>query len=288
MKVYLINDTSSCHAGSVKVMENLRKYITDGGHKIIAEAKVSSSINKEHIDNCDLVVVNGEGTLHHNARWAIKILDAMAYAQTKGKMVYLLNALYESMNDKFLEVIKRCDRICAREIYSLYNLGDPINSNLDIHPDFCALNIKDAKPIGGINGGIYKTQTHHAAIYKNCLTPLKYPNCSIGHKTSFDGYVETYKKMDVVVTGQHHAVYAAFLADTPVVPTFGNSHKIESFLSWMKYPVMVCSDHNQVKEEIKKTQDGVYDEAWKESQKLFKYTVDKLDKYLKNIFSLNV
>ena len=284
MKICLINDTSSCHAGSRKVMENLRHYMKD--HEIVAtiNVNVGGVINREHIDACDLVVVNAEGSIHHNAPWGIAILEALDYAQGSGKKTYLLYALYEKMHSKFDYIIGKCDVVMAREPWS-WNILKEINSGAELHPDFCVLNPIEIEP-PSVMSGIAKTQTHHAAIYKGCFTNLKYPILSVGHQWSFDQYVSYYKNLDILLTGQHHAVYACMLAGTPFVPTFGNSHKIESFLEWFGLPMMVCASPEQVKTEIKNIQDGKYDQKFKQARTKFYAHIEALDVRLKVIFDV--
>lgn len=285
MKICLINDTTSCHAGSRKVMDNIRSYLT--AHEIIytVPVVVDGSIDRKLIDECDLVVVNAEGSIHHNSPWGIIILRVLEYAQQKGKKTYLLNALYEKMHSRFDHIISKCDVVMARELYSAQALRQ-LNRDTELFPDFCVLNPKEVEGIKGINGGIYKTQTHHAAVYRNCFQNLNYDTCSIGSKYSFDQYVATYKKMDILLTGQHHAVYAAVLAGTPFIPTFGNSHKIESFLDWMDIPVMVCATPDQVKREIRMRESGIYSRELAKAQTKLVVLANELDTRLKEIFNV--
>lgn len=280
MKICLINDTTSCHAGSSKVMDNIRSYLT--AHEIIYTVPV---IDRKFIDECDLVVVNAEGSIHHNSPWGITILRVLAYAQLKGKKTYLLNALYEKMDSRFNHIIAGCDVVMARELYSAQVLTQ-LNPNTELFPDFCVLNPVVVDGIRGINGGIYKTQTHHAAVYRNCFQTLNYDNCSIGKKYSFDQYVATYKNIDILLTGQHHAVYAAMLAGTPFIPTFGNSHNIESFLDWMEIPVMMCATPKQVKDEIVMIEGGFYKNRFEKAQSKLMSLTNKLDIRLKEIFDV--
>lgn len=286
MKVLLINDTSSCHAGSKQVMENLRYHLRK--HEIVKTIKVSvdQKIDGCDIDGVDWVVVNAEGSIHHNSPWGIEILETLDYAQFRGKKTFLLNALYEKMDSKFDDIIRRCDVVMAREKYSYDNLIK-LNSKTELHPDFCVLNFRGIKGKVidvGVHSGVCKTQTHFASVYKNVFDTFRCPIVSIGSKHSFDDYIATYKNMDVLLTGQHHAVYACILAGTSFVPTFGNSHKIESFLEWMDIPVMMCSTNVMAHGEILNIKGGKYKEHFDKARTKLLELSEKLYARLEVLF----
>lgn len=286
MKVYLINDTTSCHAGSKQVMDNLRYYLRN--HDIVRTMPVGMGkpIQHSHIDEVDAIVVNAEGSIHHNSQWGIYILQALEYAQKMGKKTYLLNALYEKMDKKFDHIIEKCDVVMARELYSYRTLHE-LNPNTMLYPDFCVLRWEnDGKAFGNYEGSVCKTQTHFASIYKNAFASTKVPVVSVSGKRSFKDTIETYSGMEILLTGQHHAVYASLMAGTPFIPTFGNSHKIESFLEWMDIPVMMCSNAFFVRQEMLKIRQGEYDEAFTNARtKLFE-EADRLHEKLEEIFNV--
>jgi hypothetical protein len=75
MRIYLFNDTSperpaGCHA----VMESLGKALA--GHDIIARNLVGQRFyNEQALRDCDALLVNGEGTLHHGAgAWLMEMI----------------------------------------------------------------------------------------------------------------------------------------------------------------------------------------------------------------------
>lgn len=285
MRICLINDTTSCHAGSRKVMDNIRSYLT--AHEITSTIPVVTvgGIDHRFIDECDVVVVNAEGSIHHNAPWGLTILKALKYAQSIGKRTFLLNALYEKMDRRFDDIIAGCDVVIARELYSYNNLK-VLNPNTELFPDFCVLNSEIVTSIEGVVGGIYKTKTHHSAIYKDCFQRLNVDTLSIGGKYTFDQYVSSYANIDLLLTGQHHAVYAAMMAGTPFIPTFSNSHKIESFLDWMDIPVMMCTTPQQVDAEMRVIMSGGYASKFEAAGDRLGEMTEKLDNRLKELFNV--
>lgn len=87
-----------------------------------------------------------------------------------------------------------------------------------------------------------------------------------------------------MLVGQHHAVYACMMANTPFIPTFSNSHKIEAFKDYMKLPVMMCSNKTQADDEYKVIQSGNYDKAFQNSIEKLNLESNKLDKLLLDLF----
>ena len=187
MRICLINDTSSCHAGSVKVMDNIKHYLKH--HEIVSVVNVcvSGKIDKQIIRDCDWVVINGEGTIHHNAPWGIELLYALEYGRSIGKTTFLLNTHYEKMDNKFNNILKGIDHIVARDPWSYKEL---VKHNTDtlLAPDFCVLNHVESDKPRQLRIPKAKTQTHPASIYNQCFDCCAVPIMSIGLETSFDKY----------------------------------------------------------------------------------------------------
>jgi hypothetical protein len=82
-KIYFLNDTSSCHAGSAKVVENFRHFMKK--QEIIGslDVSVNGRADKKLIEACDILVINAEGSIHHNAPWGCALLEAMSFALGK-------------------------------------------------------------------------------------------------------------------------------------------------------------------------------------------------------------
>lgn len=283
MKIYLLNDTSSCHAGSVKVVNTLKYFMRK--HEIIGtlNVAVSGEINYNFLRKCDAVVVNAEGSIHHNSPWGITLLKALGEAQSLNKKTYLLNSLYEKMDQRYDSIIQNVDFVCAREIYSYRNLKK-INSGTALHPDYSialpqtGLVIKKTK-------SLIKTKTHHSCIYPKVFNKIKATKLSIAKK-KFEDYIETYKQAEVILTGQHHAVYAAALAGTPFIPTFSNSHKIESLIEWSRLPIRLCATKEQVIEDINKIKNNSeYKKNFLEFSNFILSKREPLEQYLTDIFN---
>ena len=98
---FLINDTrNECHHGCSRVMENLEGALGNYGVNIIGTMPVGCSLEDvpngpDNITKSDLVIVNGEGSLHHDKPCIESIFSAAKYAIGQGKRVFLINALWQ-------------------------------------------------------------------------------------------------------------------------------------------------------------------------------------------------
>lgn len=291
MKVYLLNDTSTVHAGSLQVMKTFEQKLKH--HDIIGRYPVGPSrgshiVSDDILKQCDAVVINCEGTIHHNSQNGRELLQAARQAKHMGKKVYLLNAVYQDMDDTYNDIIAQADHVCAREPRSHANLLS-INPNAKLMPDFCiALDVKvnDKKPINVNSPIIYKSKCHFQAPYKHVFDDFDVPMVSVA-RTSFQHIVEQYNSADLILTGQHHGVYACAVARTPFVPTSGNTHKIESLIQWSGIPIRVCKNSTQVKEDMLKI---INDLEYRKSFELFfDFISDQkvlLNNYLDQIFNI--
>jgi hypothetical protein len=153
-----------------------------------------------------------------------------------------------------------------------------------LFPDYCICLEENGHVLKNVHGAV-KTRTHHASIYKNVFDGIEIPEISIG-PGRFCDYIETYRFADVILTGQHHAVYAAALASVPFIPTFGNSHKIESLIEWSGLPIRMCASPQQVYEDMERIKfEPLYKEIFDEFSNFIQSKRKDLEKYLIGIFS---
>ena len=123
MNVYIVNDTSSYHAGSWSVIESLKQKLTGEGHRIIHSTPRPLGPEREWIERCEAMVVNGEGAMQEEAKgWAdgrvTKIMKGLELAKRLGKKAYLVNSLWYGVNPGWGEVLKSLDGLWVREVIS--------------------------------------------------------------------------------------------------------------------------------------------------------------------------
>jgi hypothetical protein len=263
MNICIINDTRKCHSGSAKVMDNIYHLLS--GHNIINEYIALKA-------DYDLMIINGEGTMHDNATRAREILYKAKAAKEKNKKVALINTVWQNMSEHFNEIIGNIDVVIARDLYS-YNILRRLNSKTAIFPDLSLLFHDKGKSGYNLNG-IAKPITHRDAPYKTIFNEFHVPYYSIKSGIKYENQIADISKLDLYLTGQHHGVYAALLADTPFIPTYGNTHKIEGLIAWADAKIPVCKSP----QEVRKAMDDI-DRLIIEEKKVKEFLLGQTDKY---------
>jgi polysaccharide pyruvyl transferase WcaK-like protein len=70
----------------------------------------------------DLIIINGEGTIHHNSLNGDRLADAVEYFKNIGKKVAILNSVFEANNEVLYSKIGKADWIFVRETLSKIEL----------------------------------------------------------------------------------------------------------------------------------------------------------------------
>jgi len=229
MKIYLCNDTSRGAAGSRITMESIISELKS--HTIIGKHYCGSKVISS-IDECDAVVVNGEGTIHHHRPASNFLMEILKKAQLKGKKTYLINSLFQHESPYYSEVLKKLNYFSVREPLSYINACN-CGGNPEILADSCLgirIEGKRIYDIGGIIIGLIRPDSG----YSNIVNHLDYPRLGITGGMLFRDMVATLKHCSLYITGQHHGIYASALAGIPFIPVPSNSHKIEGLMYWFK------------------------------------------------------
>ncbi len=199
-----------------------------------------TTIYDDALDDCDAVIVNGEGSIHHDSTRSQFLIGVLRKAQLLGKKTALVNALFQQSLDEYRDVLERLDFFSVREPASAENAkrlgGRPIillDSAADPH-----FPTNSGKVLRNLPE-IVKGDTHPLSTCRAVLDSLDVDSISL-KSISFEDLVATLRTAKVYVTGQHHGVYAAGLAGIGFVPIPSNSHKIESLVEWSGLPIPIC------------------------------------------------
>lgn len=128
-RLTVLNDTDAdgTHFGCARVMDNIKTLSAQYGLRIcntVSTATPSYSPSmRRAIREADIVIINGEGTLHHGRRRARWLIDAIEYAKSRNKPVALINALYQDNPELWSPVIRELDIIHARDAMSAAQLS---------------------------------------------------------------------------------------------------------------------------------------------------------------------
>ena len=123
MRALLINDTSrNNHHGCKLLNKNLNKIFKIKKIQLIercfnAENYLLSLHKIKNID-FDIILVNGEGTMHHDQKEFLNIIKLCTFFFKKQIPVYLINATIEGISKKYISTFKIFRKIYVRENFS--------------------------------------------------------------------------------------------------------------------------------------------------------------------------
>lgn len=186
----------------------------------------------------EIVLVNGEGTIHHSGPRALYLLQLIRRAKRRGKRVLLVNALFQQYDAPSGDMLSGLALLTVREPRSAAFArrfgGEPLTL-LDSAADPAFLAGGKAQPLmaGRVIGG-----THRHGLIPDLFDQQEGEKLTLRH-LPFEDIVATLRQAEVYLTAQHHGVYAAALAGCPFVTSPSNSHKIESFVDWTGLPIPV-------------------------------------------------
>ncbi|MGO3421743.1 MAG: polysaccharide pyruvyl transferase family protein [Pseudoalteromonas distincta] len=128
-KVFIINDTrSELHHGCSRVMNNLDYLIKKYSGNVVGTSPVGldwrkSELIKQKMINSDIVIVNGEGSIHHNSSAGIPLLEVASFCKLYGVRAILVNCLYQDMDNVASSLLNDFDFISVRDSFSQKQLS---------------------------------------------------------------------------------------------------------------------------------------------------------------------
>lgn len=240
--ILLLNDTSRYHYGCQKVIESFefdRSIKTNESPKV-----VFSEYSK--------VILNGEGTLHHDQKNADKFLRYLARAQEAGCETEIRNTVWQSMSPKYKEILSNCDKITVREVLSQQELSK-IGIEAEVELDRSLIPEVSYFPYEHVE--VYEGQ-----YFYNKSSESIYPRIDI-FKQDWDEMVNRLRNADVLITGRHHEMYAAIKARCRFIVIEGNTWKNRGlFETCGAKPIMSKSLLPKV---LSGEFDEEYDKIWK-------------------------
>ena len=212
------------------------------------------------IETVDIVVVNGEGTLHHG-----KGNDLIAFIKTAkalGKSVYLINALIEEV-DAYADVLASCDGIMVRDVLSL-ELATRYNGRVQIAPDSivyarfdkvseefeAAGKVVFTDCLSGEKGIQWKLISDLIQRYDD--DALYFPLENEFFSGVWSRALEYLKSARCIVTGRHHGCYLAMMLGKPFVLLDSNSHKIKAIRAQYGDFIEICEQVDEIEAAIER------------------------------------
>jgi len=206
----IINDTSQWHAGSKACVDRITKELELSGYLKVTKVP---TLGQWAAGDEDLVVVNGEGSMHHDSPASQWALFHAFNAKQRGIPVWIVNSLWCDMSQWAADLVKGCAaRFQVRDPVSLAQAQEQgLGPDLMVDASVSCYWAKDPDSIGPVaTDDTWKIKRGHWAaelvqMGARCL-----------------------------VTHYHHGVLAALMTRTPFVFVGpNNTHKVDAIMKWL-------------------------------------------------------
>lgn len=235
-------DHSSYHAGAAAVMLGLRRVLSENGWTL-------ASKNRPY----DILVVNGEGNMHHGSVAFHKKMKILTKALSAGKPAYLVNTVWQENPSEYDDVLHALSGITVREIYSQRDLFDRHGIEARVIPDlsmyaplskYCWWTNFRGKP--AMTDFYFKDGTgfHRDNTIDPAARFLRFKRISWGNA------VKSLKTASYLVTGRQHGVYAACKARIPFAASGGNTHKTHALVASAGANIPIADDPSGIRDII--------------------------------------
>ena len=268
-RVALFNDTSvTLHHGCNAVMQTIAAGLEERGLDLRYAWPVGSDWRpfRERLlrEPVDLVVVNGEGSIHHSReRDRARYLCALGpFARDELNVPSaLVNASVQSLEPAEIEALQAFDLVTVREGASRDELADH-GIEADIVPDLSLGAVaggddaatrrggdvlvtdsvlddaSDAlRDLASRIGGSFESMRRRPRLRERLATsarkrfaPLGPARRSIRVTSDYGGFIRRLRSVDAIVTGRFHTVMLCLATDTPFLAMPSNTPKIEATL----------------------------------------------------------
>lgn len=235
MRIYLANDTSAYHAASAAVCQFIRTTLQEQGHSVEVEEN-RNLVETQRIENCDAVLVNGEGTMHHASARAAHLLAVLREGQRQTKKTFLVNSVWQEMGPEHAEVVRRLDSFAVREVLSAKAATKDTGRMPDVYLDFSYWFHEPIEAPPRSRTGIEATDffSHEFGCFvwpRGGWFKHLAPQCLDLQTTPWGEVCSRLASAECLLTGRHHAIYAASRVRCPFAAMAGNTHKIEGLIA---------------------------------------------------------
>ena len=210
MRRLLLNDTSDYHNGCKAVVKS---YQFD--HSI--KTKEIRLMNKINYSEYDLVILNGEGTMHDSGITPMNFMRALRNARNAGCEIQIHNTVWQNMVHDYDDVLKECSEITVREVLSQREMQKH-GVEAKIAPDRSVLIDVPYQE--------YEYNKVYQGQFLHCYdAPHEYyPRIDVFNQ-SWEEMVNRLRHSEVLITGRHHEMYAAIKARCRYIAEEGNTWK---------------------------------------------------------------
>ena len=258
LRVRILGDHSKLHCGCKAAIDSLEIAAKNRGWEVVKSYRPY-----------DVLIVNGEGSMHNSRKTFLKKMLVLQKAVKVGIPAYLLNTVWQNNSNEFDETLKKLTGITVREVKSQRELKEKHHIDAKVVIDasyFAPIDKKDE--IIQFSGTPVKTDfyfpdTETWSQDKDIFKDIQYFSIE---DVSWSTYVRSLQTCSYLITGRHHAVYAACKARLPFVVSDSNTHKITGLIASAGAKIPVAAHPNELPEIISRI-----DELAPEYEKLFNW-----------------
>ena len=232
-----------------------------------------------HPKEADVVIVNGEGSMHHNTGNLNIKTKAIRAAKERGQKVMLVNSVWDSVSSKdMLALLPNIDYISVRELRSWTELNRKHGLNPDINIDlayfypvhmFYELTPNKEKILMGDFFPIYGGQINHKLKQHPSFIKHfsgRFKDYDIKRSKTWSEHLIGLHGAKCLITGRHHDAIACCKVRTPFVSLVGNTHKVDGIFELAGVNLRCATTFGELNDKLERL-----DEDLPEYEKLFDF-----------------
>lgn len=251
IKALIFNDTRpAIHFGCERVMDNLLLLLKQCNiepihlHSTFDFWENKESFVRSKIKECDLVIVNGEGSIHHSNAKAASLAAIGPLARSLGKPAILLNTTFYKNNSAIYSNIAKYSSIYVRDAYSASEFikhggtafyAPDLTFFTDIPLLRCSSDItrSDNSRLRILIGEsvLKDTSTQLSQLAERKGWERLYIHHTDDLNLSIDTHFKEMQCTDLIITGRFHTVCFCINMGIPFIALESNTNKISNLLN---------------------------------------------------------
>jgi polysaccharide pyruvyl transferase len=243
---------------------------------ICAELEGTDENLRAFLESCDLVIVNGEGSIHHNFRRSLALLALMHVMGRHGRPFMLVNSTIQAMQPELLRLVlptavhRHVREDCSRDYLSSLSIDSHSGPDLAFHSiGDLAFEPQTGRQGCLVTAGVLSGESALRALFasvRDCGLEPSYlcigdggerplaervcasENVPLAHaaELSLEDLLRYLGGFQVAISGRHHINMYLMRAGVPFLPLPSNTWKVEGALRQVGYPVPIVHEVSQL------------------------------------------
>lgn len=256
-RVLLINDTSlDNHYGSELSSQVIKGLIRENA-VLCGCVQVGKDWNKEDFYTADTVIINGEGTFHHQSHRSESLYAAIAHGKSLGKRVALVNSVVECIPEYVN--LNLLDYISVREPRSMVYAKSRVKSRSKVHlvPDACFFKVVQNKNTRTntivVTDSVVPEISEYLKTLSHNIPNIKYvPFIRDNPLDNYEKIINVFAKAGLVISSRFHASCFAIMTATPVLSLPSNTRKTFGLMEMFSLSKYFCESIDDLKQRLRK------------------------------------